>query len=107
MGLPYLKNYVISERLEYKPLDLSFEDMVKFARASRPELKQAEIKVEQMNQTIKLAKKSYFPTLSIEGQYQRGGRTWNSNYGFNIGGYLTFPAVNMMLVKNEIKEAKA
>lgn len=107
MGLPYLKNYVISERLEYKPLDLSFEDMVKFARESRPELKQAEIKVEQMNQTIKLAKKSYFPTLSLEGQYQRGGRTWNSNYGFNIGGYLTFPAVNMMLVKNEIKEAKA
>ncbi|MBO5385117.1 TolC family protein [bacterium] len=107
MGLPYLKNYVISERLEYKPLDLSFEDMVKFARESRPELKQAEIKVEQMNQTIKLAKKSYFPTISLEGQYQRGGRTWNSNYGFNIGGYLTFPAVNMMLVKNEIKEAKA
>ena len=68
MGLPYLKNYVISERLEYKPLDLSFEDMVKFARESRPELKQAEIKVEQMNQTIKLAKKPYFPTISLEGQ---------------------------------------
>ena len=106
MGLPYLKNYVISERLEYKPLDLSFEQMIEFARESRPELKQAEIKVEQMNQTIKLAKKSYFPTLSLEGQYQRGGRSWNSNYGFNIGGYLTFPAVNMMLVRNEIREAK-
>ena len=106
MGLPYLKNYVISERLEYKPLDLSFEEMIEFARESRPELKQAEIKVEQMNQTIKLAKKSYFPTLSLEGQYQRGGRSWNSNYGFNIGGYLTFPAVNMMLVRNEIREAK-
>ena len=106
MGLPYLKNYVISERLEYKPLDLSFEDMIKYAKDSRPELKQAEIKVEQMNQTIKLAKKSYFPTISLEGQYQRGGRTWNSNYGFNIGGYLTFPAVNMMLVRNEIREAK-
>ena len=106
MGLPYLKNYVISERLEYKPLDLSFEDMIKYAKDSRPELKQAEIKVEQMNQTVKLAKKSYFPTISLEGQYQRGGRTWNSNYGFNIGGYLTFPAVNMMLVRNEIREAK-
>ncbi len=106
MGLPYLKNYVISERLEYKPLDLSFEDMIKYAKDSRPELKQAEIKVEQMNQTVKLAKKSYFPTISLEGQYQKGGRTWNSNYGFNIGGYLTFPAVNMMLVRNEIREAK-
>ena len=106
MGLPYLKNYEILERLEYTPLDLSFEDMVKFAKESRPELKQAEIKVEQMNQTVKLAQKSYFPTLSLEGQYQRGGRSWNSNYGFNIGGYLTFPAVNAMLVRNEIREAK-
>ena len=106
MGLPYLENYVITERLEYRPLDLSFDEMVKIARESRPELKQAEIKVEQMNQTVKLAKKSYFPTLSIEGQYQRGGRTWNSNYGFNIGGYLTFPAINMMLVRSEIREAK-
>jgi outer membrane protein TolC len=106
MGLPYLENYVITERLEYKPLDLSFDDMVKIARESRAELKLAEIKVEQMNQTVKLAKKSYFPTLSIEGQYQRGGRTWNSNYGFNIGGYLTFPVVNMMLVRSEIREAK-
>lgn len=106
MGLPYLKHYVITEKLEYQPLNLSFDEMVKIARESRPELKQAEIKVEQMNQTVKLAKKSYFPTLSLEGQYQRGGRSWNSNYGFNIGGYLTFPAVNMMLVRNEIREAK-
>lgn len=106
MGLPYLSSYVISDKLEYKPLDLSFEEMVKIARDSRPELKQAEIKVEQMNQTIKLAKKSYFPTVSLEGQFQRGGRSWNSNYGFNIGGYLTFPAVNMMLVRNEIREAQ-
>ena len=106
MGLPYLSSYVISDKLEYIPLDLTFNEIVKITRDSRPELKQAEIKVEQMNQTVKLAKKSYFPTVSLEGQYQRGGRSWNSNYGFNIGGYLTFPAVNMMLVRNEIREAQ-
>lgn len=106
MGLPYLKQYNISERLTYNPLKVSFENLIDIAKKSRPELKQAEIKVEQMNQTVKLAKKSFFPTLSLEGQYQRGGRTWNSNYGFNIGGYLTFPAINLMLVKNEIREAK-
>lgn len=106
MGVPYLKKYDIADKLKYKPINLKFEDAIALARESRPELKQAEIKVEQMNQTIKLAQKSYFPTLSLEGQYQRGGRSWNSNYGFNIGGYLTFPAVNAMLVRNEIREAK-
>jgi len=53
-----------------------------------------------------LAKKSYLPTISVEGQYQRGGRSWNSNYGYNVGAYLTFPAINGMLIRNEIKEAK-
>lgn len=53
-----------------------------------------------------MVKKSYFPTLSVEGQYQRGGKSWNSNYGYNIGGYLNFPTVNGMLVRNEIKEAR-
>jgi outer membrane protein TolC len=66
----------------------------------------AEIKVEEANQTLKLAKKSYFPTISLEGQYQRGGRHVNSNYGFNAGAYLTFPAINGMLIRNEIKEAR-
>ena len=52
-------------------------------------------------------KKSYFPTITVEGQYQKGGRSWTSNYGYNLGGYLNFPTVNGMLIKNEIKEAKA
>ncbi len=106
MGMPYLGQYVLSERLQFQPIELTFEEAINIARDSRPELKQAEIKVEAVNQTVKLTQKSFFPTLSVEGQYQRGGRSWNSNYGFNIGGYLTFPAINIMLVKNEINEAK-
>jgi outer membrane protein TolC len=35
-----------------------------------------------------------------------GGKHWTSNYGYNLGGYLNFPTVNGMLIKNEIKEAK-
>ena len=52
-------------------------------------------------------KKSYFPTLTVEGQYQIGGKSFTSNYGYNLGGYLNFPTINGMLIKNEIKEAKA
>ena len=45
--------------------------------------------------------------MTVEGQYQIGGRTFTSNYGYNVGGYLNFPTINGMLIKNEIKEAKA
>jgi outer membrane protein TolC len=106
MGVPYMEKYEVPERLQFKPVNITFEEAIDIARESRPELKMAEIKVEEANQTLKLAKKSYFPTISLEGQYQRGGRHINSNYGFNAGAYLTFPAVNGMLIRNEIKEAR-
>lgn len=106
MGVPFIDKYNVQERLDYVPVNINFEKTIEIARDARPELKQAEIKVESAKQTLKLVKKSYFPTLSIEGQYQRGGKSWNSNYGYNIGGYLNFPTVNGMLIRNEIKEAR-
>lgn len=106
MGVPFIEKYEILDRLKYRPINLTFEQAIEIARESRPELKRAEIRVEAVNQTVKLTKKSYLPTLSFEAQFQRGGRTWTSNHGFNIGGYLTFPNINGMLVHNEIKEAK-
>lgn len=106
MGVPYIERYDVLDRLQYKPINLTFEQAIDTARNSRPELKLAEIRVEGTNQTVKLTKKSYFPTISLEGQYQRGGKSWNSNYGYNFGAYLTFPSINAMLIRNEIKEAK-
>ena len=106
MGVPFIDKYDITERLDYVPVDITLNQAVDIARESRPELKMAELKVENAKQTVKLVKKSFFPTLSLEGQYQRGGKHWNSNYGYNLGGYLTFPTINGALIRNEIKEAK-
>ena len=107
MGLPYFNKYKISENLRYEPCDVSLEAAIKIAQESRPEFQLAEVKVEEARQNVKLVKKSYFPQLSVEGQFQVGGRTPASNYGYNFGGYLNFPKINGMLIKNEIKEAKA
>ena len=106
MGVPFIDQYNVQERLQYQPVDITFNKAVDIAREARPELKLAELKVESANQTLKLVKKSYFPTLSVEGQYQLGGRSLTNNYGYNFGGYLNFPTVNGMLIKNEIQEAR-
>ncbi len=106
MGVPFIDKYNVQERLKYQPVDITFNQSIEIAREARPELKLAEIKVESANQTLKLVKKSYFPTLSVEGQFQFGGKSWTSNHGYNLGGYLNFPTVNGMLIKNEIKEAR-
>jgi outer membrane protein TolC len=107
MGLPYSNKYRISDNLRYNPCNISLNEAIETARESRPEFQLAEIKVEEANQNVKLVKKSYFPTITVEGQYQKGGRSWTSNYGYNFGGYLNFPTINAMLIKNEIIEAKA
>ena len=106
MGVPFIDKYNVQERLKYQPVDITFNQSIEIARDARPELKLAELKVESANQTLKLVKKSYFPTLSIEGQLQVGGKSWTSNHGYNLGGYLNFPTVNGMLIKNEIQEAR-
>ena len=107
MGLPYSNRYKISDNLRYNPCDISLTQAIDIAKESRPEFQLAEVKVEEARQNVKLVKKSYFPTLTMEGQYQIGGRSFTSNYGYNFGGYLNFPTINGMLIKNEIKEAKA
>ena len=107
MGLPYGNKYKISDNLRYNPCDITLKEAINVANDSRPELQLAEVKVEEARQNVKLVKKSYFPTITAEGQYQIGGRTFTSNYGYNFGGYLNFPTINGMLIKNEIKEAKA
>ena len=106
MGIPYIDKYNTPDKLQYRPLNMTFDEALDIARDARPELKLAEIKVESARQTVKLVKKSYFPTLSVEGQYQIGGKNFTSNYGYNFGGYLNFPTVNGMLIRNTIKEAK-
>ena len=106
MGVPFIDRYNVVERLRYQPVDIDFKKSIEIAREARPELKLAELKVESAKQTLKLVKKSYFPTLSIEGQYMVGGSTPTSNYGYNLGGYLNFPTINGMLINNQIKEAK-
>ncbi|MBQ3819619.1 TolC family protein, partial [bacterium] len=64
MGVPFISKYNVIERLKYQPIHISFQKSIEIARESRPELKLAELKVESAKQTVKLVKKSYFPTLS-------------------------------------------
>lgn len=107
MGLPYFNKYVLNDCLKYEPYDITLLKAINIAEKSRPEFKLAEVKVEQSRQNVKLIQKSYFPQITAEGQYQIGGQHPTSNTGYNFGGYLNFPTINGMLIKNEIREARS
>ena len=107
IGLPFRTQYNVKERLQYYPVTVTLEDAVSIAEKSRPDLLILGKKVEAAKQNWKLAKKAYYPNISVEGQVAVGGKNPTSTYGYNLGGYLNFPTVNGMLIKNQIKEARA
>ncbi|MCM1264903.1 MAG: TolC family protein [Candidatus Gastranaerophilales bacterium] len=107
MGLPYMNKYSVQDKLRYKPCDITLENAVEVAKEARPDYKLATVKIETARQNLQLTKKAWVPQLTVEGQYQIGGATFTSNYGYNFGAFLNFPTINGMLIKNEIKEAKS
>lgn len=107
MGLPYMFRYRIQDVLKYNPCGVSLDDAVNIAKESRPDFKLASTKIETARQNLQLTKKSWAPQITIEGQYQIGGQTFTSNYGYNFGAFLNFPTINGMLIRQEIKEAKS
>ena len=107
IGLPYQTKYNVKERLQYYPVNITLDEAMQTAKDSRPDLLVLDTKVETARQNLQLSKKAYFPNLSVEGQFAVGGKNPTSTYGYNVGGYLNFPTINGMLIKNQINESRA
>ena len=109
MGLPFIPPYIIDTSSPFQQVDIDMRRAVEIANESRPELKMAKISVETADQAVKLAKKTFLPTLEVSANYSIGGvgRTVADTNWWDFGGYLTFPAINPFLIRNQIKEAKA
>lgn len=109
MGLPFIPAYIIDTSAPYQDVEIDMRKAVEIANESRPELKMAKISVETADQAIKLAKKVYFPSLEVNANFSVGGvgNTIADTNWWDFGGYLTFPAINPFLIRNQIKEARA
>jgi outer membrane protein TolC len=57
--------------LGYSPFPLRFEDSLKEALEKRPEIKIANLKIEQTREGVKIVKSGFFPILSLSGNYAR------------------------------------
>jgi len=57
--------------LEYQPFPLRFEESLEEAFRQRPEIKTAQLNIEQAKENVKVAKSGFFPTISLSGNYGR------------------------------------
>lgn len=108
MGLPFVSAYVIDTSIPYQDVNISMKEAVEIANANRPDLKISLLGMEQANQYVKLAQKSYFPSLEFRGNISVGGRdSLTETSWYDAGGYLNFPIINPFLIRNQIVQAKA
>ena len=57
--------------LEYKPFSLNFEESLEEAFRRRPEIRAADISVDQAKEIVKIARSPFFPTVSLSGNYSK------------------------------------
>ncbi len=108
IGLPFVDAYNIDTSISYEPVTITMKEAIEIANNSRPDLKGAMLNVDMANQAVKLSWKTMLPKLEVQANWATGGVSdWTDKTWYNYGGFLTFPTVNPVLLRNQVKEAKA
>ncbi len=108
MGLPFVPAYVVDTSIPYQDINISMKEAIEIANNNRPDIKISLLGMEQADQYVRLAKKSYFPSLEFRGNWSMGGRdNLTETNWYDAGGYLSFPVINPILIRNQIVQAKA
>ncbi|MBQ4647474.1 MAG: TolC family protein [Candidatus Gastranaerophilales bacterium] len=108
IGLPFVDPYMIDISLKYEPVSVTMKEAVEIANENRPDIKGAMLNVEGANQAVKLSWKTVMPALELQANYAKGGiEDWTDRTWYNYGGFLSFPTVNPILLRNQVKEARA
>jgi len=63
----------VEDILEYRPMEVPFEESLEKARKNRPELKETELTVKKAEKEVQLARSEYFPTVNLIFDYERVG----------------------------------
>lgn len=106
MGTPEIEPFSIKDRLDRKKYEIKFEDALKTAYEARPELMAAKKKMEGSKLLIKASKTAFMPDINAFGNYSHGGAKPSTDYGYQIGAQLSYSNLNLLLVKQQMDEAR-
>ncbi len=110
--------FEIVDILAYKAFPLSFEQSLQEAIQLRPEIKAAQINIDQAKESVKIARSGFFPTVNFTAGYTRasddvdlsGGGNFNNQW--QIGALATFTLWNwgktaFQVGENKVKVSQA
>jgi len=68
--------FEVVDILAYKAFPLSYEQSLEEALRQRPEIKAAQINIDQAKENVRVARSGFFPTISLAGNYSRSSDSW-------------------------------
>ena len=107
VGIPDLEGVILKDKLNTKAYEVDFKELLTTAEASRPALLASKKLMDSAELSVRSAKRAFTPDLSAFGSYNYGGRQIDSDYGYQFGVQLNYTAMNLMLLKKQVDEAKA
>ena len=108
MGTPFIEPYVVDVSMPFSETDITMKEAIEIANKARPDLKMAINEVQMADETVKLSKKIWAPSLNFAADFSEGGRhKFTDKSWYSLGGYLTFPIINPVQLTSGIKQAKA
>ncbi|MBF0121036.1 MAG: TolC family protein [Desulfobacterales bacterium] len=107
MGIINPSDYEIEDNLYFEKYAITLEEAINIAYKKRSDLKSIIFKKEVGNESIKLAKKAYYPVVSGNMSLGWGAEDFPLENSWNIGLAVSIPIFNGFLTINQIKEANS
>jgi outer membrane protein TolC len=107
MGLTEAPDYRVADQLALEPQHIDLDRALQSAYDRRPDLKAVLLKQRSVEQSIELARKGYYPTLTGSAGYGWGGGSFPLDQGWNFGVQLSVPLFSGHSTKYQIAEAQA
>ena len=107
MGMPEAPDYEIVDQLPFQRVKIDLEEVTRKAYERRPDLKAIAVKRKSLEQSIELARKGYYPSVSGSASYGWGGSDFPLDQGWSFGAQLNVPLFSGFLTKYQVEEARA
>jgi outer membrane protein len=92
--------FEVVDILAYKAFALSYEQSIEEALRLRPEVKTAQLNIDQAKEGVKIARSGYFPTISLTGNYNRFSDDFDMSGGVKFSDRWTIQALATVTLWN-------
>jgi outer membrane protein len=107
MGVPEAPDYEVVDQLPFQRVTIDLEEVTRKAYERRPDLKAIDVKKRSLEQSIELARRGYYPSVTGSASYGWGASSFPLDQGWSFGAQLNVSLFSGYLTKYQVEEARA